>query len=198
MYGTHKCRCQDCKAIKAEQHARLYGISADLSANLTRRYIKTLHQAGFSDSDIAAASGVSRGTLVRIKSNRKAVIHETTHAAILGVKHSDLPRVKIIAEHTTIDGATPRAQIQELISCGWTCMDMADRSGMDVKAFYRVLRGGNVTLKTSQQVARLYALIRYQSPPEDTQLQRKRVERAKNQALANGWDGFMAEFLEAA
>lgn len=198
MYGAHKCRCQDCKAIKAKQHARLYGVPKDVSAVPARRRIKALYGAGFSDGDIARVSGVSRGTLLRIKSNRKAVIQEVTQEAILGVKYSDLHRVKVIGELTTIDGSMTRARIQELISCGWTCMDMAAISGMDVKAFYRVLRGGNITAKSAREIGNVYKQMRYQAPPEHTELQRKRVERAKAQALANGWDGFTSEFLEAA
>lgn len=198
MYSAHKCRCLECRAAKAEQYQRLNDVVSMVSGNETRHRLKTLIEAGFEVKQIAAVSGVSVASLHRIRANRKAVLRPKTRDAVLGIKYSDFGACKPRSGDVVVDGAIAQAQIQELHSVGWTCEDMAERSNIAMQAFYRLLRGFKTDVRSAESIDTLFREIRYVAPPEETPLQRKRVQRAKNRALANGWDGFMTEFLEAA
>jgi hypothetical protein len=110
------------RAEKAARLRRARGIPGYTPARTVATHIRRLQQAGWTQPEIAAASGIHRRTLFGITASEREQVLRTTATAILALRPADAPRW--VPAHGTA------RRMQALAAIGWTVVQTGQEAGL--------------------------------------------------------------------
>lgn len=164
---------------------RANGVKQRTDSTQPRIHLQRLIARGWTQAQIAAASGLNQATVSIILSGRYSGVHRTTAAAILSVRLDQTPPVP----RGLVDATGTRRRIQALAVLGYNLTDIARQIGVAQSSLQQTIDGRWERVRTpvAAKVARVYRqLSTTPAPPTRT------AEQARNQAMAEGWHGPMA------
>lgn len=194
-YSMHKCRCDECREVRAKQHqayrrkARNGHIQEYVDAGPIAQHIRRLVRDGWEYADIAKVSGVSEPTIGRVRRGVTKRVETETADAILGT----LPRMRDRANPSRMVNAVGvRRRIRALVAVGWTVREIARRVGKTPSQMWWYERQDMVTVATHAMVAAVYDEMWAETPPQATAEQRRIYKRARTHAANRGWPSPLA------
>jgi hypothetical protein len=159
-----------------------------VDAEPTRRHIRKLYAAGFTDRRIAALTGLAPETIssftrpINRAGNRKGVKHRCqpdVAAKILAVCAEEaLPGL--------VDTTATRRRMQALIARGWPIEHIAQRIGMSGNHLRLTVKRPRVYGRTAQAVTDVYEQLKNRRP-ERNGVTKAQADRARRRAAANRW-----------
>lgn len=176
------CRCTACgtghkEYLRGRSRAIAYGRHHPFtSPEPARQHLANLAAAGVTWQQAAARSGVTKGTIGRIRAGTGTKIRVATETAILAVP--------VPLRQPTITGTHRR--IQALMRNGWSLPRLATRLGVGFHSARRYLARG-VQPATARKIAALYEQLQHVQPPQATREDRISVTRTRDRARAAGW-----------
>ncbi len=189
-YTRHACRCRPCR--KAGRSYRLRygydhtnGIRRRIDNTQTRAHVERLIARGWSQTQIAAAAGLNSATVSEVLTGRYATVNRRTAAVILDIRLDQTPPVP----RGLVDATGTRRRLQALMVLGHTLPDIARRIGVGGSSLQQTAEGRWQAVRslTATKVARVYRdLSTAPAPPT------RHAEKARNQAMMQGWHGPMA------
>lgn len=161
-------------------------------AQPARDHVRALMAAGMGARQVAAAAGVSRGSLNfllwgdagrGLPPAQKLRPHISE--ALLGVQPSPenlTPKARVTAHGT-------RRRLQALACLGWTARAVAPIAGCEAANLARITHGPQptVTVTTHRKVAAAYERLWRARPPEDAKGLRSAAGIARARAKRQGW-----------
>lgn len=199
MYTLDGCRCRPCAAAASEYNTQLqrnlaYGRSNLVDANPAREHIRALAAAGIGLKTVAAAAGISHGSLWKLMYGRtkpdgtrtpSARVAKTTADAILAVR----PTLDVNAPASVVPGIGTLRRVQALATRGWSIPTLCARAGINRQTIDRLLRSAHdsVHADTARRIRDLYDELWDHTPPETTQRERGASSRTRNRAAKAGW-----------
>lgn len=172
------CDCEPCIAARRRYGTRRHKLAAlgrpgYVPATRAVRHVQALIYAGVTWVEIVAGTGVSHGTLARLRRNdaTDTTIQAATEAKILAFP---LPAAKRPGE-ARMNGVGVRRRLQALAREGWTCADIAGQSTLSEENLRRLMRASRVTVATHDCVVALYA--RLENTPGPSVEAGRRAER---------------------
>jgi lambda repressor-like predicted transcriptional regulator len=182
----HKCDCKPCQRYRLHaKYDRSNGVRRRTSNTQVRAHAERLSARGWTQTQIAAASGLHQTTVSLILSARFAGCSRTTAAAILNIRLDQDPPIA----RSLVDTTGTRRRLQALAVLGYSLPEIARQSGVAERALRTVLEGlrPHTRITTASRVARLYRQLATRPAPPT-----RYAEKARNQAMAAGWHGPMA------
>lgn len=164
-------------ADKAARLRRARGIPGYIPTDRITGHIRLLHQAGWTNVEIADTAGVDRRTVHNILTGYVATVHRPTAAAILALKPEDVPnRVPAIG---------PMRRIQALAVMGWPIAHTGDAAGMRGTQVTELMAGRRKRIPREQAEAidRIFRKRCMQPGPSP---------RTRTIAARNGWVSALA------
>ena len=174
-YCQHQCRCDSCRRerLRAQKRRKHQG-GATVPAGPTRTHLAQL-LAGSTLTEVAKATGLSRGTLLRILGGDVTRVNRTTERAILTTR-IDTPTVSVIGTRRRLDA---------LRAIGWTLKEISEHAGHDHGWACTVYKRARILPATHAQVCAVYDALWNVTPPAETwsdRVSRGRAQRAAAQA----------------
>ena len=194
-YSMHKCRCDECREVRAEQH-RAYRrkirnghIQEYVDAGPIAHHIRLLVRDRWEYADIAKVSGVSEPTIGRVRRGVTKRVETETADAILGT----LPRMRDRANpNRMVNAVGVRRRIRALAAVGWTIREIARRVGKTPSQMWWYERQDMVTVATHRTVSAVYDEMWNETPPQGTTEQVRIYKRSRTHAATRGWHGPLA------
>ena len=176
-YCQHQCRCDGCRRerLRAQKRRKHQG-GATVPAGPTRTHLAQL-LAGSTLTEVAKATGLSRGTLLRILEGDVTRVNRTTERAILTTR-IDTPTVSIIGTRRRLDA---------LRAIGWTLKEISEHAGHDHGWACTVYKRARILPATHAQVCAVYDALWNVTPPAETWSDRVSRGRAQRAAAQAGW-----------
>ena len=181
-----KCGCKPCGSYRLRRaYDRANGVSGRVDATQSRAHLERLIARGWSQYQIAAASGLNQATVSIVLSGQYKGVRKSTAAAILSVRLDQQPPIP----RGFIDATGTRRRLQALAVLGYTLADIAQRVGVAQSSLYQTLEGPWVRVRTpvATKVARVYRQLSARPA-----LPSRHAAQARNQAMERGWHGPMA------
>lgn len=150
-YVGLKCRCDACRAANTAYYHVIKARGRNVSAESARQHLVTLSAQSVGHKSVAAASDVAKGLLQEIMAGARQHIREETERRILAVDR------QAAADHAIVDGRRTHRAIAEMLSCGLTKGEIAQRLGYATPALQIKPR---VIPKTEARVLRLLEEVR--------------------------------------
>ncbi|WP_225840269.1 hypothetical protein [Streptomyces sp. NK08204] len=189
-YISHGCRCQACRDAgrtyrRLLGYDRVNGVRRRIDNTQTRIHAEQLVARGWTHAQIAAAAGLSNGSIHDVLAARYKTISRHAAEAILSVRLDQTPPIP----RGLVNAAGTRRRLQALMVLGHTLPDIARRVGVGVSSLQQTVDGRWVMIRsgTATKVARVYRQLSLVSAPPS-----RSAEQARNQAMERGWYGPMA------
>jgi hypothetical protein len=189
--GIPPCTCTPCVEALRRQHRerqtlRQLGYPGKVSAAAAVHHLNLLVEAGMTQSQIVKATGISQGSLGRLRKpgGEKAVILASTQARVLAVP---VPSVgQRSPGEARVDGTGTRRRLRALARAGWSSPFLSEHTPVSRDELRRLLRWERVTVGNRARVVVLYELLKDVPGPS-----RKARERAASKGwwLPSAWDG---------
>jgi hypothetical protein len=187
------CPCEVCaragtRSVKQWRYNRLQpGYQPWVDAALVRTHLQELVEQRMGAKCIAAASGVSEGTVSRLlwgdKGRTVPRVRSQTARRLLAVRFD----LDALAEGALVEATLTRRRLQALVACGRSIAELARALDMGASNLTRVFRAEQVTAGLARRVRALYRRWWDVPPPQSTGYQRARVRKAKAMAAQRGW-----------
>lgn len=157
-YQQHACRCPLCRRAEALYHvAYAKGqIPGWQPAQRAKEHLDRLRLVRIGLDRAAALTGLSRQTVLAIRTGARRQIHPRTETAILALQQPSLAWGQIITGYET------RERLRRLIEEGYTVAYLAERLGTYTANLYQVSpsnEGKGVTVRTWRKVKALEAQL---------------------------------------
>lgn len=198
VHGTHtyyvrdRCRCTECteahRAYDLDRRRRqTYGRWDGLvDAEPARSHVQALMAAGMGWKRVAAAAGVSLGSMTKL-------LYGVTHDGVLvrppakRIRPASAERILAVqlrlADGALVDSSSTARRLQSLVAAGWTAKHIAAQLGMLPSNFTPLLHGRRrVTHGTAVAVRDLYVELAQVTPPDGIG-----ATRARRTAVRLGW-----------
>jgi len=162
-----------------------------VDAEPTRAHIDHLRVCGLGLNRIAAAAGVSRGTLQTLVYGHPARgvapatrLRTETAERLLAVQATPA----MLGKRRSVDGTGTRRRLQGLVTIGWSGKQLAEQLGMDPSNLRRLLReDSRVGAGTARAVHVLYDQLWNRPPREVGHWEKAAAARARRYASDRGW-----------
>lgn len=181
-----KCDCKPCTSFRIRRaYERSNNIPRRIDATQPRTHLERLIARGWTQDQIAAASGLHQATISIVLSGRFKGVQRTTAAAILNIRLDQTPPIP----RGFVNATGTRRRLQALMTLGHTLPDIARRSHIINRGLYEIVDGRweTVRLATANAVASAYRELS-QHPAPRTRF----AEQARTMAASRGWHGPMA------
>lgn len=189
-YIRHACRCNLCRDAGRRYRLRLgydrvNGTPRRVDNTQARVHAEQLVARGWTYDQIAAAAGVSAGSIHDLYTGRYKTTARASAEAILNVRLDQTPPIP----RRLIDATGTRRRLQALMVLGYTLPNIAGRVGAGVSSLQQTTDGRwtSVRSTTAAKVERVYRQLSTLPAPQS-----RFAEQARNQAMAEGWHGPMA------
>lgn len=189
-YISHACRCQPCRKAGSTYRRRLgydrvNGITRRIDNTQTRVHAERLVARGWTQAQIAAAAGISSGTVCDQLSGRYNTVNRNVATAILNIALDQKPPIP----RRLVDATGTRRRLQALMALGHTLPEIAKELGVGVSSLQQTVDGRWAMIRsgTAAKVAQVYRRLSLVTAPPS-----RFAEQARNQAMARGWHGPMA------
>lgn len=183
----HKCDCRNgCHSYRMRRaYDRSNGVSGRTDATQVRVHLERLIARGWTQDQIAAASGLNQATISIILSGQYKGVHKKTAAAIFDIRLNQTPPIP----RGLVDATGTRRRLQALAVLGYNLTDVARQSGVAQSSLQQTLKGdwGRVRTLVATRVARVYRQLAMRPAPAS-----RSAEQSRNQAMILGWHGPMA------
>lgn len=183
----HKCDCAEgCRSYRIRRaYDRSNGVTGRTNATQVRHHIERLIAHGWTQDQIAAATGLNQATISIILSGQYKGVHKRTAAAIFDVRLDQTPPVP----RGLVDATGTRRRLQALAVLGYNLTDIARQVGVAQGTLHQTIEGRWERVRTlvATKVARVYRQLSIRPAPPS-----RHAEQACNQAMALGWHGPMA------
>jgi transcriptional regulator with XRE-family HTH domain len=181
-----KCGCKPCGSYRLRRaYDRANGVSGRIDATQPRSHLERLLAHGWTQDQIAAATGLNQATISIVLSGRYKGVQKSTAAAILNVRLGQTPPVP----RGLIDATGTRRRLQALAAIGYTLPGIARRIRTNERGLYEIADGRWETVRRSTviAVARVYRELSTRPAPRT-----RWAEQARAMAAERGWHGPMA------
>lgn len=204
-YVLDRCRCEPCAKANAEaemwrERQKAYGRYAKyVDADPVRAHVRRLGEQGMGLKRVAAASGVSTGTLSKLmfgvyrdsgtgggRNGPGVRVRQPSRRMLRATAEKVLAVEAVLADGAKVDGAGTTLRVRALVALGWSQSKIAARLGI-TRANFTLTERGQVTARTARAVARLYDELSMTLPPENNQRERIAASRARGYAAQRGW-----------
>jgi AraC-like DNA-binding protein len=189
-YIRHACRCNLCRDAGRRYRLRLgydrvNGTRRRIDNTQARAHTERLVAHDWTHEQIAAAAGLSAGSIHDLYTGRYKTIARTSAEAILNVRLDQAPPIP----RRLIDATGTRRRLQALMVLGYTLPDIASRVGAGISSLQQTTDGRWTSIRavTATKVERVYRQLSTLPAPQS-----RFAEQARNQAMAEGWHGPMA------
>ncbi|WP_328436971.1 hypothetical protein OHA71_06650 [Streptomyces sp. NBC_00444] len=189
-YIRHACRCKRCRDAGRRYRLRLgydrvNGVQRRIDNTQPRVHTERLVARGWTHEQIAAASGLSTGSIHDLHSGRYKTIARTSAEAILNVRLDEAPPIP----RRMADATGTRRRLQALMVLGHTMADVARHVGVGASSLQQTADGrwDAIRATTALKVARVYRRLSTAPAPRTLW-----SEKARNHAMTQGWYGPMA------
>jgi hypothetical protein len=155
-------------------------------ATAAARHLNILVEAGMTWNQIIEATGISLGSLGRLRKpgGDKKVILTSTQARVLSVP---IPSAGQRSRgESRVDGTGTRRRLQALARAGWSSPFLAEHTPVSRDELRRLLRWERVTVGSRARVAALYGLLEFTPGPS---VEASRRAARKGWWLPSAWDG---------
>lgn len=189
-YVGHACRCNLC--INAGRtyrrlagYDRVNGIQRRVDNTQPRAHAERLVARGWTHAQIAAAAGLSNGSIHDLHTGRYKTINRHAAEAILNIRLDQKPPIP----RRLIDATGARRRLQALMVLGHTLPDIAREVGVGVSSLQQTVDGRWTAIRfdTAAKIALVYRRMSLAPAPPS-----RFAEQARNQAMVRGWHGPMA------
>jgi hypothetical protein len=189
-YIRHACRCGLCRDAGRKYRLRLgydrvNGTRRRIDNTQPRVHVEQLVARGWTHEQIAAAAGLSAGSIHDLYTSRYKTITRASAEAILNVRLDQAPPIP----RGLVDATGTRRRLQALMALGYTLPDIAGRVDVGVSSLQQTTNGRWTSIRstTATKVERVYRQLSILPAPQS-----RFAEQARNQALNQGWYGPMA------
>lgn len=189
-YGRHGCRCNACREAgrtyrRLLGYDRVNGIARRIDPTPTRTHAELLIARGWTQAQISVAAGLNSAQVSEVLAGKYATVRRRTADAILSVPLDATPPIP----RRIVDATGTRRRLQALMVLGHTLPDIAHRAGVGASTLQQIARGKWVQIRATNaaKVTRVYRELSLVSAPPSLH-----AEKARNDAMANGWHGPMA------
>ena len=184
---VHKCDCLDgCHSYRMRRaYDRSNGVTGRTDATQVRVHLERLIARGWTQDQIAAASGLNQATISIVLSGQYKGVHKRTAAAVFDIRLDQAPPIP----RGLVDATGTRRRLQALAVLGYDLTDIARQAGVAQSSLHQTIRGdwGRVRTLVATKVARVYRQLSMRPAPAS-----RIAEQARNQAMVLGWHGPMA------
>jgi hypothetical protein len=156
-YLRQSCRCRPCLDAWAaysreRRRKRALGEYSHVSAEPSRRHILRLSRAGVGEKSLAAASGVGRSAIRRIRCGAQLTVTPRTESRLLAVTK------EAYGDGANLPAGPTLRLIERLLKEGFTKVELAKRISprTSVKPALNIGKSGRVKARTAMQVERFY------------------------------------------
>ncbi|MGZ0069289.1 hypothetical protein [Microbacterium arborescens] len=149
----------------------------------TRDHLRALADAGIGTRRVAQLTGLSTGTIWRIRENVRDHVLRTTAARIAAITVSH----DTLAPGCRIDGRGVRRRLQALQTRGWTTSDLARQMISHPATVDRLLTADRVTIATHDRVAATFDRLWDQLPVAHTDAKQREIDDTRRRAAEAGW-----------
>lgn len=182
------CRCYACSWAQAQEWTRVARLKAAgqwqpfVDADPARRHVRALMAAGMGWKRIAAASGISSGTLTKFLYGRPELgrpaskrIRPATAAKLLAVQLD-------VHDNACVDATGSRRRAWALAAIGWSLSYQARRVSRSVSNYCDSLKRDQILAGTARQITALYEELSMTPAPAS-----QGASRARREAAVAGW-----------
>jgi hypothetical protein len=189
-YGSHRCRCDDCRAgltprRKSRTRRIAYGeySAGTVPIGPVREHLQTLVDAGWTESRIAVTAGVGGQTVWRIRSasREQRTVRVRVAEAILAVTPDIAPPKPTLL----VPGHHLYRRVEALAALGWSARAVGEHSGITHDIL--VIRHPRVLAATVDRLRPTYDALSMTHPAPTTWHERQAVSSCINRARRRGW-----------
>lgn len=197
-YLHHRCRCGECRSVhladsRQRRREQAYGTytRAQVPAGPVREHLAWLSTHGLGLRAVAAATGISLGTLTGIRWGRPQKDGWGQSPSVSGKYATTILAVRPEA-HLLLPGACVPAvgthrRIEALMALGWSGAELTRRAGRPHGWLGRLRKAEQITAGSARQVAELYDELWTTRPSASTQAERAMVSRTLSFAARHGF-----------
>lgn len=204
-YVLDVCRCYPCSKANVAAEAdrtrqKAYGrYDKYVDAEPVREHVRTLGAQGMGLKRVAAASGVSTGTLSKLMfgvyapgsggRNGKGDRVRQPSKRVLRTTAERVQAVSLVlADGAMVDATGTTRRVRALVALGWSQSKIASRLGI-MRSNFHLASGTRpcVLVSTARAVTALYDELSMTIPPQDTHRDKISVNRARGYAKQRGW-----------